>query len=146
MTIVPLVREVIEPYFWYNQRTVSATCTLVIRSEKSRKSGWYLQRIIEIKTKICSTLNDRIFTTTSRKCILSFPHSLSIRSTLWTLTKVSIPIHQTCIITRIFYMVLPETSIVIGGVLFCKVRRLCTKVERAWEYGSCTSGRYPNCY
>ena len=146
MATVRLIREVIESHFWYNHGAVSATCTLVVRSEESRKSGWYLQRIIEIKTKIRSTLNDRIFATTSRKCILSFPHSVGIRSTLGTLTKVSIPIHQTCIITRIFYMILPETSIAIGGVFCCKVRRLCTKIQRAWQYGSCTSGGYPNCY
>lgn len=86
-----LIRKVVEPYFWYIQRAIPATrIARVTFIEIAYKSGVILQEINRRKIPLIG-LNGRITNTTVRKCKLSLPNRLGVRSTFRTSTKVGTP-------------------------------------------------------
>lgn len=137
-----LIQEVVEPYFWYNQRASSTTRTRIIRREIPRKSGRYLRGVFEIKAPI--GLNHRVATTAIRQCVLSLAHCLGKRSTFRTLTKTGIPMREIPTIT----IICPKWLVAATFHFIPKICGLCTEVGRAWQYSSCSCGGqiYSYCY
>ena len=133
MTIASgLVREVVESYFWYIQRAISATRTAVVKIiwiEIAYKSGIILQEINYRNPFI--SLSGRIADSTVRECGLSSAHSLGVRSTLRTLTKVGTP--------RITFAISPTCAFISGGLIFlgrdAKVRLIPNVGELCAEVG-----------
>ena len=129
-----LIREVVEPYFWYIQRAISATrIARVTWIEITYKSRVILQEIN--CRKLFIGLSGRTTNTTVRKYYLSLLNSLGVRSTFRTSTKVCTPRITVVPVTLLTSPILDNWVTLLRDAiprLIPKVCELCTEVGRAW--------------